>query len=121
MMPDVDAATAAGYGDRPAPRRLLLLDWRPLRKASLRGFASVQLPSGLQIIDCPVLFSHGRTWAGLPGKPQLDSTGRQRADATGKALYVAVLKWKDPELRDRFSDAIVALIRASHPGDIEQN
>jgi hypothetical protein len=38
-------ATAAGFGDTPAPRpgmRLVL--WKPLNKGSLRGFATVELP-----------------------------------------------------------------------------
>jgi hypothetical protein len=121
MMPEVNAAIALGYGDRPAPRRLRLISWRLHRKGALRGFACVELSIGLQIVDCPVLHSNGRTWVGLPGKPQIDSTGRQRTDANGKALYTAVLQWKDQAVRDRFSAAIVELVRARRPGDLEDN
>src|SRR5438045_4190226 len=105
MMPEVNAAIALGYGDRPALRRLRLVSWRLYRKGALRGFASVELSIGLQIVDCPVLHNNDRTWVGLLGKPQIDSTGRQRTDVNGKALYTSVLQWKDRELRDRFSDA----------------
>jgi hypothetical protein len=120
-MTAADVATAVGYGDRPPPRQLRLIAWRPMVKGSLRGFASVELlPTGLQIIDCPVHVSNGRPWAGLPSKAQI-ADGRQRIDARGKALYTAVLQWRDPELRDRFSGAVVALIRRHHPGALEQH
>jgi hypothetical protein len=104
---------------RPDPeasrRRMRLVEWRPLVKGSLRGFASVELPSGLQIIDCPVFAGNkGRSWAGLPSKPQLDRDGIQRF-VDGKPAYTPVLAWCDKALRDRWSDAVVALVRQAHP------
>jgi hypothetical protein len=54
--------------DRP---RLRLISFKPLTKGALRGFAHVELPSGLRITDCPVLISNGKTWATLPSKPVL--------------------------------------------------
>jgi hypothetical protein len=117
-----DAAVAVGYGDRPAPRQLRLISWRPLAKGSLRGFCSVELvPLGLRIIDCPVLVSRGRAWCALPGKLQVDNTGRQKTDASGKPLYAAVLQWRNRELGDRFSDAAISAIRRAHPGALEDS
>ena len=40
-----------------------LIDWRPLSKGALRGFATVRLDRGLTIFDCPVLAPHNRSWA----------------------------------------------------------
>ncbi len=113
-----DAATAIGYGDRPPSVRLI--EWRPLAKNSLRGFATVEfVPLGLRIIDCPVLVSHGRTWCALPSKLQVDSSGRQKTDATGKALYVPVLQWRNRALSDRFSTAVVSAIRRAYPDALD--
>jgi hypothetical protein len=52
----------------------------------------------------------------LPAKLQVDSTGRQKSDASGKALYTAVLQWWNRELVDRFSDAVIEAIRRAHRG-----
>jgi hypothetical protein len=99
--------------------RLRLLNFKPVAKNSLRGFAAVELPIGLRILDIPVLVSHGKVWAALPGKPQLDQDGRHKRDANGKAAYSPVLEWKDRDLANRFSDAVVELVRAAHPGDLK--
>lgn len=92
-----------------------LLGFRPFTSGQLRGFANVELPIGLTIEDCPV-FAGGRNgaWATLPAKPVLDREGKQvRTD--GKAQYAAILKWRDRDLGDRFSAALVALVRQQHP------
>lgn len=112
------AAERAAWGDKPAPRKMKLLNWRSLRKGSLLGFASVELPIGLTIVDCPVCASGGRVWAALPAKPQIDRDGRPIVK-DGRAQYTTILKWADRDLGDRFSEAIIALIRAEHPGAIE--
>jgi hypothetical protein len=37
-----------------------LVGWKPLVKGTLRGFTIVELPIGLEAVDCPVLIgSHG--------------------------------------------------------------
>jgi len=33
----------------------------------------------------------------------------------GKKMYAPFLAWSSKELRDRFSDAVVALVRAQYP------
>jgi hypothetical protein len=117
-------AEAAVWGPKPAsptnPERpkMTLVEWRPIRKNSLRGFATIRLPIGLKINDCLVLVSHGKAWATLPSKPLIDKDGRHKADTGGKPSYVPVLEWCSRDLADRFSDAVVALVRAEHPGDL---
>jgi hypothetical protein len=92
-----------------------LISWKPLVKNSLRGFATIELPIGLKISDIPVLVSHGKAWASLPSKPQLDKDGQHKRDVNGKPAYAPILEWRDRDLSDRFSAAVVDLIRASHP------
>jgi hypothetical protein len=104
-----DARTAEA---RP---RLRLIDWRPCVKKSLRGFATIELPVGLKIHDVPVLVGPKGPWASLPAKPQIDRDGRQKTDASGKPAYVSILEWKSGDLSDRFSAAVVKLVRTAHP------
>ena len=105
--------TATLDRDRP---RLKLLEWRPIHRNTLCGFANVELPSGLVIRDVSVHQKNGKWWAGLPARPMLDAEGRQIRNHAGKAQYAALLGWRDRELADRFSGAVVELVRAAHPG-----
>jgi hypothetical protein len=120
LMAAVEAATAVGYGDRPPARQLLrLVSWKPLVRGSLRGFATVEISSiGLKIIDVPVLTSANGVWATLPSKPELDSEGRRKIDINGKPTWASVVEWKSRELRERFSDAVIAAVRQAHPDDL---
>jgi hypothetical protein len=108
---------------RPASdtRRLQLVEFKPVVKNSLRGFATVTF-SGLEIADVSVHAKNGRAWASLPSKPQLDAQGQHRRDPNGKPLYSAILKWRSRDLADRFSGAVVELLReAGHqiPGETQ--
>jgi len=101
--------------DRP---RMRLISFRPISKGALRGFVSIELPIGLGIEDCPVLVGNNGAWAALPSKPVLDREGR-RARSDGKPQYAAIMKLRDRELQDRFSQAVIKLVRAAHPDVLE--
>jgi hypothetical protein len=111
---------AATWGGRhsPAPerpRRMRLVTWKPLIKGSVHGFATIELPIGLKLIDCPILIGRDGPWASLPSKPQVDKQGRQKADVNGKRAFEPVLEWRDRGLADRFSAAVVDLGRQAYP------
>jgi hypothetical protein len=97
--------------DKPHMR---LISFKPLIKGALRGFAHIELPIGLRIADCPVLISHGKAWAPPPSKPVLDREGRH-VEVNGKKQYAPILEWRDRDLADRFSAAVVELVREAHP------
>lgn len=103
----------------PGKPKMRLVFWKPLTKNSLRGFATVELPIGLKVSDVPVLVSNGKAWASLPSKPQVDKDGLHKRDANGKPAYTAILEWRDRGLADRFSAAVVDLVRASHPDALD--
>jgi hypothetical protein len=113
-----DVATAIGYGDKPPPRRVRLVIWQPLRKGPLRGFATIELPIGLRIFDVPIRTGINGLWAGMPAKPEIDRDGRRKTDINGKPVYAEVLRWRDRELSNRFSQAVVAPVRQAHPEDL---
>ena len=88
--------------------------FKPMVKGTLRGFATVRLPNGLTIADIQVCTSHGKVWASLPSKPVLDHDGRH-IEKAGKKQYAAILQWADRATANRWSAAIVELVRAAHP------
>jgi hypothetical protein len=96
------------------PLPILLLEWRPLVKGALRGFATLRLGRSLKINDVPVLASNGKLWAALPGKPLVDRDGRAMLDARGKQRFTPILEWSDKAAADRFSQAVVDAVRAEH-------
>src|SRR4051794_24645726 len=98
----------------PSRARMVLTEWRPFTKNTLRGFATVELPKGLTISDISVHLRHGKSWASLPSRPQPKSDGTARRDDAGKIAYAPVLKWRDRGLADRFSDAVVQAVEAEH-------
>jgi hypothetical protein len=118
---ELRAGETAAWGGRAEPdMRVRLLAWKSVKKNSLCGFASVLVsPPGARFHDCPVHVSHGKAWCALPSKPQIDSDGRLRKDNNGKTQYVPVVEWDSRELRDRFSRAVVQLIRTRHPGALD--
>jgi hypothetical protein len=93
---------------------MALVAFRPLLNASLRGFATIELPIGLVIRDCPVHLRQG-AWAALRAKPQVDRDGRTIRDERGKLAYTAVLDWDSKTLREAFSERVVELVRERHP------
>ena len=111
-----DSTTAAA-----APtlaRRMTLVEFKPVRKGALRGFCTIRLPSGLTIADVTICESHGRTWASLPSKPILDRDGRH-VEQDGKKRYQPILQWSDRETADRWSAAVVDLVRQHHPDALD--
>jgi hypothetical protein len=53
----------------------------------------------------------GKVWASLPYRPVLDADGRRLANHTGRLRYAAALGWRDRDLADHFSAAVVELVR----------
>lgn len=93
-----------------------LVDTRPndFERASFRGRRSSKIRCAALLAsncrsDCGSTIS--RSWSAptaKPGWPCLRS-------ANGKVLYAPVLEWRDRDLADRFSEAVVELIQREHP------
>ena len=92
-----------------------ILDFRALRKNSLLGFAKVELPSGMIVADVTVLSGERGPWASPPSKPMVGRDGVAMKDANGKLRYSPIIEFTSKEIRDKFSEAVIAAIRESHP------
>jgi hypothetical protein len=75
----------------------------------------LELPIGLKLIDCAVFIGTNGAWAAALAKPQLDKEGRQRIGVDWKPSYSPVVEWRSCDLNDRYSAAVVAMVRAAHP------
>ena len=94
-------------------------DWRPLRKGSLLGFAKIEFPSGMIIADVTVLAGERGAWASPPSKPMIGRDGVVMKDDSGKIRYSPIIEFSSKEVRQRFSEGIVAALRAAHPEAFE--
>jgi hypothetical protein len=88
-----------------------ILAFRPLERNSLRGFATVQLDSGMVVADCSYHVQGNSSWVSPPGKPMLDPDKRQVLK-DGKPQYSAVIDFIDAATRRRWSDAVVTAVEA---------
>jgi hypothetical protein len=93
---------------------MVVREWRPVSKNALRGFCSIELPNGLQIDDIAVHVRGGRAWVSLPARPMLYADGRQ-VMRNGRPQYISIIRWRNRDLVDRFSAAVVELVRDVDP------
>lgn len=91
--------------------RIKFVAWKRQCKSTLVGFATIELPIGLIIKDVPVCCSHGRAWASLPAKAQIDKAGQTIRNERGKVAYDKVLEWNSSRVHDAFIKRVVALVR----------
>jgi hypothetical protein len=92
-----------------------ILEWRPLRRNTLLGFATVEMPSGMVMAEIGIMRAERGEWAAPPSKPQIDRDGVGMKDAAGKLKYTPLISFTSKERRDRFSDAVIEAMRAAHP------
>jgi hypothetical protein len=97
---------------------MVLRRWRPMHRATLCRFADLGLPSGLQIDDVAVHLGNGQVWASLPARPVVEDG--QHVVRAGQAQYTPVLRWRTRDLAECFSAPVVELVRAAHPGALDQ-
>jgi hypothetical protein len=90
-----------------------IVEFRPLRRNTLVGFATVRINELKLVIKDVAIHSKGEAgrWVQLPSKPQLDKDGVQFRDArTGKPVYASILEFQDYATRAAFSHAVIAAL-----------
>jgi hypothetical protein len=96
-----NAKPAAGSGGH---RNILIADWKPHQKNTLRGFFTATMPSGLVIHDLMLHESNGKRWVGLPGRPWTDEKGTKQ--------FVRIIEFSDRATADHFRDAVLSALDA---------
>jgi len=85
------AKPAAGNGGH---RDFLVSNWKAYEKNTLRGFFSLNLPSGLVIHNCTLHEKDGSRWIGLPA--------RQYSKDDGSTSYALLIEFATKEARQQF-------------------
>jgi hypothetical protein len=92
-----------------------IVSLREYRSGSLRAFCGVRFPSGLELYEVTLHAQGGRCWASPPARPQLDKSGQPVRDERGKIKYGPVVGFASSGVRSRWSDDIIAAVRADYP------
>ncbi len=92
-----------------------ILDWKPLRRDSLLGFAKVEHPSGMVVSDVTILNGDRGPWASPPSKPMIGADGVALKGDSGKLRYSPIIEFTSREVRNRWSDAVIEAMRSAHP------
>jgi hypothetical protein len=92
-----------------------ILAWTARLSGSLRGFADVEMPSGLIFHETSVFETNGKWWASPASKPMISREGAVLKDDRGKVRYVPIVSFSDKSRRDLWSNTVVAALRDAHP------
>ena len=85
-----------------APGEFIATDWRPFAKNTLRGFLTLETPSGMILHGCSVHEKGTSRWIGLPAQ--------KFTKDDGTTSYTPVVEFASREARDRFNGAAVRAV-----------
>lgn len=85
--------------DNGGHREIIIRDWKPHSKNSLRGFFAASLPSGLVLRDLMLHERGDARWIAFPG--------REWANAQGEKQYSRFIEFADRRTADKFRDALL--------------
>jgi hypothetical protein len=87
-----------------SPSVARIFNWKPYQRNTLRGFFSVELPSGLVIHKCTLHVKANSRWIGFPAERYKKSDG--------EVGYAILLEFRSRDIADRFRDVILAAFDA---------
>ena len=92
--------------------KLICTDWRPCERNTLCGFADFLLPAyGLNVRDCAVHDSNGKSWVQLPARPQLDRNRELVREDNGRPRYATILMFETNDAAAEFNDAALRALQ----------
>ena len=92
-----------------------------MARNSLRGFATVEFPSGMVVHDVSIHECDGNRWASPPSKHSLSRDGVHICDTSGKGQHTPLVSFSSKDQRDRFSAMVIAPLRAQSPEVFQQS
>lgn len=101
------------------PGRTRIIDWRPLHRNTLRGFARVAFPSGLIVAEVAVHQAGSKVWAQPPGRPMLDRDGAALRADDGKIRYAPIVAFANHGTRAGWSRQVITALREAYPDALE--
>lgn len=98
---------------------LTCTDFRPLRRNTLRGFATIQIAHlRTTMREVAIHDRDGKTWAQPPSRPWTKN-GQLFIGNDGKTRYSPLFEFDSPAVRGAFSDAVIRAIRQFAPSTLE--
>jgi hypothetical protein len=94
---------------------ILISDFKPLHRATLRGFFNAAMPSDLVLHEVALHHRDGTWWVQPASKPMLSRDGTVLRDDAGKIRYSPIVSFRTKQARDRFNRAVLEALRATHP------
>jgi hypothetical protein len=82
-----------------ANRGFCVREFKPFEKNTLRGFLSLELPSGLILHDCTIHEKNGSRWVGLPAK---------QYEKNGEKTRASLVDFASREARNKFQEQALA-------------
>jgi hypothetical protein len=119
----VPSVTAPGFGGKPPPPGIKILKFRAWSNPAktVVGFVDIQLPSGIILNGNKLMRGPaGEPWVAPAAVKQLDKNGEPVLDQRGKAKWQPVVDFASPKVRERFGEAVLTALRASHPEAFDQ-
>jgi hypothetical protein len=86
-------------GENGGQRDILIADWKPLVKNTLRGFFTATLPSGLIIHGLSLHEKGEMRWVGMPAREWVDNSGEKQ--------FAKIIEFRDRATADRFRDEVL--------------
>jgi hypothetical protein len=97
------------------PADIAISDWKSLERNTLRGFCTVNLPSGLTLHEVAVHTREGHWWVMPAAKPMLSKDGTALRDDAGKIRYSPIVSFESRAARDRFNAVVLVALRLAQP------
>jgi hypothetical protein len=90
-------------------------DFKPIQAGAMVGFCDVHLPSGMTLHRCSIFAKDDKAWASPPSKQVIGRDGTVQRSADGKTRYEPTVSFKDRWTQERWSNAVIEVLRAEHP------
>ena len=80
-------------------QEFVVTEWKPYEKGTLKGFASIILPSGLKINSISYHERDASRWLTMPS--------RKYTAPDGATIYSPMVEFESTEVRDSFRDVVM--------------
>jgi hypothetical protein len=98
---------------------VVIEEFKPVLKSTLRGFARARFPSGMVIAEIALHVANGRAWASPPSRPMVDRLGTVMRDSDNKTRWQPLITFSDKNARDSWSSQVVAAVHEAYPDALE--